>query len=239
MTPRTKTESMFEIFERRRNFPRLQLDLPVTITGASGKCFTGTIIDLSPDAVQLRYAVKDGLNLFPEKNIQIKDIKSLKCVLHFELIYGETAAQVTLEAYPIYLRAEDENTLSAGMYFSKKNASAEIKKVNNFLFAKLEASYSELEYLKDKIAEVQTKKEDITLQQNSPIPESLEKEKNIPAELEKLVSITRNASPDLEQLKILLIHALSSLKVIIELTRNTNERIHIIEHKIARKIDSV
>ena len=137
MTPQTKIESMFEIFEKRRNYPRLQLDLPVTITGTSGNSFTGTICDLSPDAVQLRYPVKDGLNLFPGKNTRIKDLKSLKCVLQFELVYGETAVQVVLEAYPIYLRAGNENTMSAGMYFSKKNAATETKKVNNFLFARL------------------------------------------------------------------------------------------------------
>jgi len=239
MNPGNTTESMYEIFEKRRNYPRLQLNLPVIITGAGGNNFTGTIYDLSPDGVQLRYAIKDGLNLFPVINTRISDIKSLKCVLQFELVYDETSVQVVLETYPIYLRAENENTLSAGMYFSKINAPAESKKVNDFLFHKLETSYSELEYLKDKIAEAQTKKEDIALQQNSPNPEALEAEKNIPAELEKLVSTTRNASPDVEQLKHLLIHVLSSLKVIIELSRNTNERIHIIEHKIAKKTDSV
>ena len=238
MTPRNKPESMYEIFEKRRNFPRLQLNLPVTITGSSGNSFTGTIYNLSPDAVQLRYPVKDGLNLFPDKDTHIKDIKSLKCVLQFELVYDETAAQVVLEAYPIYLQAENEDTLSAGMYFSKINASAETKKVHDFLFYKLETSYSELEYLKDKISEAVTKKED-TAMPTPAQPETGETEKNIPAELENLVLTTRNANPDLEQLKHLLIHVLSSLKVIIELTRNTNERIHIIEHRITKKIDSV
>ena len=238
MTSRTKTESMYEIFEKRRNFPRLQLNLPVTITGSSGNSFAGTIYDLSPDAVQLRYAVKDGLNLFPDKNTRIKDIKSLKCLLQFELVHGESALQVMLEAYPIYLRAENENTLLAGMYFNNKNAPTETKKVNDFLLYKLETSYSELEYLKDKISGAATKKEDTAIL--SPVkPEAGEMEKNLPSELENLVSATRNASPDLEQLKHLLIHVLSSLKVIIELTRNTNERIHIIEHRITKNIDSV
>ena len=237
--PRNKTESMYEIFEKRRAYPRLELNLPVTITGSSGNSFTGTLYDLSPDGVQLRYSVKDGLNLFPDKDTHIKDIKSLKCVLQFELAYDETAAQVVLEAYPIYLQAENEDTLSAGMYFSKINASTETKKVHDFLFSKLATSYSELEYLKDKIAEAETKKEDMALQQTRAIPETRETEKTIPAELEKLVFPTRYASPDLEQFKHLLIHVLSNLKVIIELTRNTNERIHIIEHRIAKKTDSV
>jgi len=234
MKTSNKTESMYELFEKRRNYPRLELHLPVTITGAGGINFTGTIYDLSPDGVQLRYLVKDGIHLFPDKDTGIKDIKSLKCILQFVLGHDETAVQVVLEAYLIYLQAENEDTLSAGMYFSKKNAPAETKKVHDFLFSKLETSYSELEYLKDKIAEAKTKKENMALQQTPAIPETGETEKNIPAELENLVLTARNANPDLEQFKHLLIHVLSELKVIIELTRNTNERIHIIEHKISK-----
>lgn len=235
--PRNKTESMYEIFEKRRNYPRLELNLPVTITGSSGNSFTGTLYDLSPDGVQLRYPVKDGINLFPDKDTLTKDIKSLKCVLQFELVYDETAVQVVLEAYPVYLQADNEDTLSAGMSFSKINAPAETKKVHDFLFSRLATSYSELEYLKDKVAGAETKKEDMALPPTPALPETRETEKTLHAELEKLILPTRYAGPELEQFKHLLIHVLSNLKVLIELTRNTNERIHIIEHKISKKTD--
>ena len=230
------TVSMYEIFEKRRNYPRLELQLPVTITGAGGNSFTGTIYDLSPDGVQIRYSVKEGINLFPDNNKDVKDIKSLKCILQFELPHDKTAVRVTLEAYPIYLRAENEDTLSTGMNFSNTNETAETKKVNEFLFSNLEASYSELEYLKDRIAGAAAKK-DMASKQITDEPETPATEKKLPAGLENLVLTARYPNPDLEQFKHLLVQVLSELKVIIELTRNTNERIHIIEHKLTKKTD--
>lgn len=236
MNSENTTVSMYEIFEKRRHYPRLELQLPVTITGAGGKSFAGNIYDLSPDGVQVRYAVRDGINLFPDNHKDVKNIKSLKCFLQFELPHDENPVGVVLEAYPIYLRAENEDTLSTGMYFSNNNEATETKKVNEFLFSKLEASYSELEHLKDRIAEAAAKKNKAP-QQTAGKPEAPVTERKLPAELEDLVSAAHYAGSDLDQFKHLLIQVLSELKVIIELTRNTNERIHLIEHKISKKID--
>jgi len=236
MNSENTTVSMYEIFEKRRHYPRLELHLPVTITGAGGKSFAGNIYDISPDGVQVRYAVRDGINLFPDNHQDVKNIKSLKCFLQFELPHGESAVGVVLEAYPIYLRAENDDVLSTGMYFGSSNETTETKKVNEFLFSKLEASYSELEYLKDRIAETEAKKSK-SPPHTTDEPGAAVAGKKFPAELEELVATPHYASSELEQFKHLLIQVLSELKVIIELTRNTNEKIHQIEHKMTKESD--
>jgi hypothetical protein len=213
------------------------MNLPVTITGSGRNEFKGTIYDISPDSAQILYHVSDGINLFPEKETSIKDIKSLQCILHFDLAYGKTVYHVKLQAYPVYLRTVHKDTLAAGMVFSQDDP-VENKKVSNFLQYQLEKSFSELEQQKKNKAAADKN----TIAKNSARtiksknePHHPEVETIIPVELEELILTTNYSKKDLEIFKQLLIHVMSSLKVIMELTRHINEKINMIEHKISRR----
>lgn len=213
------------------------MNLPVTITGSGGNAFKGTLYDISPDSTQIQYHVRDGMNLFPEKASSVKNIKSLSCILEFDLAHGKTVSHVKLPAHPVYLRTVQKDTLAAGMVFSQDNPD-ENRKISDFLQYQLEKSFAELEQQKNPEGEEDRNsgaKKSAQALKSKKEPEHLEVEAIIPVELEELILTTKYSKKDLELFKQLLIHIMSSLKVIMELTRHINEKINLIEHKISRK----
>lgn len=229
----------FDAFDNRRKFPRLKKNLPVTITGSNGEKFNGVLHDISPDGIQVRFAVSDGTRLFPDKQTTAEDAKALKCNLQFDLAYKESVSHISVNAFPVYLRPVSKNILAAGMFFSDENLS-ENKKISDYLFYQLRDSYTDKEYVvkdhvktgKDTVMNIQGAVVESNKQSNDT---ETGQEKIIPDELAELILQVEYPKANLELFKQLLYRVLASLKVIQETTRHIDERIHIIEHKLSRK----
>lgn len=227
----------FETFENRRKFPRLKTNLPVTITGSNGEIFNGILHDISPDGIQIRFAISDGSRLFPDRQTAIEDIKSLKCTLQFDLAYKQSVSHIRIDAYPVYLRPVSKTIFAAGMFFNDENLS-ENKKISDFLFYQLKESYAEKEYVKKDDKEI--RKEAVlgmqrTVIQGKKQSTEADDEKIITDELDELILQVEYPKDSMEVLKQLLYRILSNQKVILETTRHIDERIHLIEHKLSRK----
>lgn len=220
----------FDAFDNRRKFPRLKKNLPVTITGSNGEKFNGVLHDISPDGIQVRFAVSDGTRLFPDKQTTVEDAKALKCNLQFDLAYKESVSHISINAYPVYLRPVSKNILAAGMFFSDETLS-ENKKISDYLFYQLRDSYTDKEYVE--MDHVKTGKE--TVVESKKQSTETEDEKILPDDLAELILQVEYPKANLELFKQLLYRVLTSLKVIQETTRHIDERIHIIEHKLSRK----
>ena len=213
------------------------MKLPVIITGSGGNMFKGTLCDISPDSAQIQYHVRDGINLFSKKEKDVKDIKSLKCMLQFDLAYSKTVSHVNILALPVYLKTVYKDTLAAGMVFSQED-SVEIHKIVDFLQYQLEKSFSDFEQQnKNKTEEDKgpVVKKTARSMKNRNNPDYSQADIIIPVELEELILTSNYSKKDLEFFKQFLIHIMSSLKVIMELTRHINEKINQIEHKLTRK----
>jgi hypothetical protein len=227
--------STFEDFENRRRFPRLNMNLAVTVSGPGGGKFKGVIHDMSPDGVQIRYEISEGMKIYPDKESSAKELHAMGSTLQFDLAYSKTVAHVRIDAHPAYLRSMDNATLACGMFF-REDKLAENKKISDFLFHQLQLSYADIDQKKHEPQEqglgtgirqtiIQTQK-----QADGPAPELL-----ISDELEQLILQVDYPKAQLEPLKDIMYRVLTSLKVIQEITRHIDERINLIEHKISRR----
>lgn len=140
-----KISSAFRLFENRRKYPRIRVNnLPVKVTGAGGKILKATFHDISPDGAQVRYLISEGMNLFVDEKARAEEIKSVRCTIEFVLAYRGENISVKLHARPVYLRTVSQRVISTGLLFVD-NDLAELKKVSDFLFYRLELSYSNIE----------------------------------------------------------------------------------------------
>ncbi|MBI4006222.1 MAG: PilZ domain-containing protein [Gammaproteobacteria bacterium] len=231
MTRPQKITPMYKIFESRRQFPRLIMNIPAVVTGSGGKRFKVILYDLSPDGAQIRYLIQDGVNLFPGTNISIKNITSLKCILQFKLSYKGVIQKIKVIAYPVYIRSIDDKTSASGMLFDRKDA-AENKKINDFLFHQVETTFYEFENLKmDKPKMKSTEKTKEGVKKPDLIEDKLPSSPKTTKEIrENDYSIN-----DLQSLKHELAQIIGSLKVIQETTRHIDERIYVLEQKLSRR----
>ena len=209
----------FKIFEKRRKFPRSMMNIPLIVTGAPRERFEVTLYDLSPDGAQIRYPIENGIYLFLSKNTPIKDIKSLKCILQFNLPYKDMALKVKINAHPVYLRSISEDTLAVGMLFADDEM-AENKKVSDFLFYQLELSFWDLEMQQESTTKTKS--------------DHHEKKTHPSFDPEELISNTGRTRTDMELLKQELTRIMDSLEVIQETTRHNDERIYILEQKLIK-----
>lgn len=229
--------SMKDTFEKRRKFPRLKMSVPVTITGTRGEIFRAALYDISPDGVQVRLAISDGMKIFPGKESPVDDIKSLLCTLQLDLAYCGSVSHVKIDAHTVCVRTVDDNTLACGMFFSEKELS-ENKKISDFLFYHVYKSFSEIEYTHAESGKVKNELE--TRIHKSIIEGKKQSHENedvkiVPSELEKLILQTDHSKETYEVLKQLLINVLTGLKVIQETTRHIDEKLYLIENKISKK----
>ena len=228
----------FEDFENRRRFPRLRMNLPVTVTGPDGTKFKAVIYDMSPDGVQIRHDVNVGREMFQEKESSTEDLLKSHSLLQFDLAYSKTVDHVRIKSRCAYLRPIDDDTLASGLFFSEENLE-ENKKISDFLFYQLQLSYADLEQKKTDLQEnnvdagpgIRQTIIETRVQSDAPIPE-----KFISDELEDLILQLEYPKEHLEPLKDIMYRVMASLKVIQELTRHIDERINLIEHKISRGV---
>lgn len=231
-----------EVFENRRKFPRLKMNLPVMIIGPDGKKFKGLLYDISPDGAQVRFSAKDEIIAKSKKQSHVEKIKSMKCVLVFDLAYSENISRVKLDAYPLYSSHIDDKSISAGMVFSEADL-AENKKISDFLFYQLALAFIDVDNPEE--TKTSTRKDDeskktkVEEKQQNVKRTSIEitgvNEKLLSPELNELILNIDHSKADFETFKVLLYRVMNSLQVIQETTRHVDERIRIIEHKLSRK----
>lgn len=214
------------------------MNLPVSVTGPGGKKFKGVIYDISPDGVQLRFAISEGEKLYPDGGTHEDDMQAMQSTLRFDLAYRKTVDHVVINAHPAYFRALDDDARATGMFFGEENL-AENKKISDFLFYQLQLSYADIEQKKidqredEEAADPGIKQTIIEtrVHTDGPLPE-----KFISEELENLILQLDYPKEHLEPLKEIMYRVMTNLKVIQELTRHIDERINLIEHKISRGV---
>lgn len=236
MKTRQKSLTAIEAFENRRRFPRLKMNLPAMIIGPDGKKFKGLLHDISPDGTQVRFSVKNKFIVKEDNKSPVEKIKSMKCVLLFDLTYSGNIFHIRLAAYPVYLSQIDEKTMAAGMIFSEDNLS-ENKKISDFLFYQFALSFMDTEHqeeIKPDKKLTSTAKAKITEVKNMLANTDEGKEKPLHPELNELLLNIDYSKTDLELLKVLLFRVLGSLQTIQEMVRHIDERIRALEHKISR-----
>jgi len=228
----------YESFENRRRFPRLDMNLSVTVIAPNREKFRGVIYDISPDGVQMRYDDSASEKLLNDKDPTEQTLRSLRTTLHFDLAYSKTVAHVKIEATPAYLQSIDDDTIVCGMFFSEANLT-ENKKISDFIFHQLQVSYADMDLKKN--APQMTGKGSTAPVQQELIPTSnqsddIPPDKIISDELEELILQMDYPKEHLDPLKDIMNRVLSNLKVIQEITRHIDERINLIEQKISRGV---
>lgn len=232
MTDVSKTTPLYKLFENRREFPRLVMNIPAIITGQDGSPIKSTLYDLSPGGTQMRYLIADGMNLFPvkelsNKNLSDKEVKSLKCLLQFRLQLRDRIRMINIHAYLVHLRPVDKETLAAGMIFDMDDR-AEKQLIKEFLYLQLEKSFTPDVFLTTKTAEK-------TMENR---PEAEPSKAEIISTSGAVADKTKEpgySKTEMAYLKQELIRIQSSLKVIQETTRHIDERIYQLEQLLARK----
>lgn len=228
----------YESFENRRRFPRLDMNLSVTVIAPDREKFRGVIYDISPDGVQMRYDDSASAKLLHGKDPTEQTLRSMSTTLHFDLAFSKTVAHVNIGATPAYLRSIDDDTIACGMFFSEANL-AENKKISDFIFHQLQVSYADMDLKKNdpQMTDIET---------TAPIHEEVipagkqsdeaPADKIISDELEQLVLQMDYPKEQLDPLKDIMNRVLNNLKVIQEITRHIDERINLIEQKISRGV---
>ena len=215
-----KSRSFYKIFDSRREFPRLVMNLPATITGVEGIPVAAIIHDLSPDGAQIRYRPADQKNLFSKKELESRETDQRDLLLNFRL-QGEKQSDISVVAVPVYVHTLSKSTVAAGVFFDEKEKGAR-QLIKDFLYLQLEMTFMDMDDIQD------------TGKKFGPVVEIKQEEviniKQVDDEPQKKVS-----KPGMEGLKQEMIRIQSSLKAIQETIRHVDEKISRLEQKIARK----
>ncbi len=105
-----------KIFDSRREYPRLQLNIPLSLRRTDGVTIEAILHDLSPNGAQIRYT-GDRADLLPTLQISSKDLKSLKYLLSFHLANADNTTAINIEARPVYARRLKTGETAMGMLF--------------------------------------------------------------------------------------------------------------------------
>lgn len=228
----------YENFENRRRFPRLDMNLSVTVIAPNREKFRGVIYDISPDGVQMRYDDSASAKLLHGKDPTEQTLRSMSTTLHFDLAFSKTVDHVKIEATPAYLRSIDDDTIACGMFFSEANLT-ENKKISDFIFHQLQVAYADMDLKKNdpQITDEGTRPTiHQTVIQTTKQSDDAPTDKFISDELEELILQMDYPKEQLDPLKDIMNRILSNLKVIQEITRHIDERINLIEQKISRGV---
>lgn len=221
----------YKVFEDRRNYPRLKINIPAEVTGSSGQTVAVTLYDLSPESAQIRFPIAGGTNLFPSKTAPIEEIKSLWFAVSFELSYKGNTYKIKLNAHPVYLRTVDDKIMSSGILFIE-NKWEEMKKVSDYLFYQLESAFSDTELLK-KFKRGEAAEQQVP--EKAAVATPAEDTAATVQEVQEEHTDKTKAESDIEFLKTEMMRIAASLKTIQEITKHIDEKVLILEHKISKK----
>lgn len=222
--------STYRVFENRRNYPRLKMNIPAKLTGPDGQKMDVTLYDLSPESAQIRFPVTAEPDGFLNRAIPKEEVKLLQFSVSFELSYRNDSTQVNVNAHPVYLRTVDDKALASGILFVE-NKWEEMKKISNYLFYQLENAFSDAEILKKFKPEEPPENLDVN---NGEENNSAGNHQSATGENHKSGGNTRTQS-DIEFLKTEMIRITAGLKTIQETTRNIDEKVLLLEKKLSGK----
>jgi|GEM_PF-7040943 len=142
MTEKPHVPSIRDVFESRRQFPRLRSDLPLAVIVPGGGEVDARFFNISPDGVQIRYD-KDASGKLFSKNISVKEAKSLSFVLKFSLPGNAGDEAIEIAAKPVYQHLQENGEYAMGLFFDGSNKAMK-DKINSFLLYQLEPGGDEL-----------------------------------------------------------------------------------------------
>lgn len=216
---------LIESFENRRHYPRLNLDLPVAITNSGGEILNADIYNISPDGIQIRYKVNDGVDIFRDLTSSEEDFSIVNCNLEFDLEYPDKVDHIKIDAFPLYIDPVDNEEMACGMLFSDKEL-PENKKISDFLFFQLQASFAELEYATENSDQPVISARSTVVE--GPGTSSISEEiKGISQELDELILLMDNSNTDTEPMRQILLQLLNRL-------RSNQETLRLIDERISR-----
>lgn len=133
----SKIPRIFEVFEKRREYPRLQMDLPLKIVCSNGIEADARFFDLSPDGAQVRYSRDAADRLFGLDMTTPRGFKPVTYKLSTRLIDGDFAEQIIIGFLPVYQLPIDNDTWSMGLLFNRGDKEM-LGKINRFLLYELQ-----------------------------------------------------------------------------------------------------
>ncbi|OGT30578.1 MAG: hypothetical protein A2W28_11235 [Gammaproteobacteria bacterium RBG_16_51_14] len=142
--------TLFEIYERRRKYPRAILNIPVKIRMDTGIKGEATLYDISPDGIQVRCNRETARIICPEGKITKENVKRHLEVI-FVLPYRRRKKAVCIRVMPVYLLFIAVDLIAFGMQFHRKDKET-LKSIEDYIDYELAPSIEELEeILKEKI----------------------------------------------------------------------------------------
>ena len=112
-----------ELFETRRQFPRLRTNIAALLHGAGGRSQEVRIVDLSPDGAQIRISAH-AANSVMSRSTPIDVLKNGKFRLEFRLAPGRSREPVKIGIRPVYLRTVEVEEIAAGVFFDRNDEDA-------------------------------------------------------------------------------------------------------------------
>ena len=223
-------------FENRRKYPRLNMQLPVAVSGPNGMKLKGYICNLSPSGAQIRYTASKGAHVIEPVTAAADTTQPGPYTLKFDLGYVNAVSRVKITAHIAYTHPLKDNEHVCGMIFSEKKL-PENKKISDFLFYQLQASFAELEHaMEDEPVTQDEAKEttQVTVIEKKGTERLTDEATGISKELEALFVQLGQPSTHLEAIKQLLVNITSSLKANQEISRHIDERISHLVQKLSK-----
>jgi len=132
----TKIPRIYEVFEKRREYPRLKLDLPMQLISSNGVEADAMFFDLSPDGAQIRYSSVTAARLFGQ-DMSAKALQSVGYKLKTTLHDGGFSEDIQIGFLPVYQHRINNDMYSMGILFNSTDKPM-LAKINNFLLYELQ-----------------------------------------------------------------------------------------------------
>jgi len=173
------SQSLYEIYDRRRKYPRVIVEIPATVKISDEVEMEVQIYDLSSDGIQIRCERGVASIICPGGKIKKKYMKR-DFKLIFNLNYRNGEKTVCINVIPIYLLFISKNMVAFGMQFHQHDKDM-LKIISDYIDFEVAPNIEELEeILLEKIGKMKTA--DIQ------VPEEIGKKKirrkNVKAELD-------------------------------------------------------
>jgi hypothetical protein len=147
--------SLYEIYDRRRKYPRVIIELPATMKVSDNFETEVQLYDLSPDGIQIRCDRKAAKIICPEGKIT-KEILKREVKIIFDLYYRREKRSVCISVIPIYLLFISDDLISFGMQFYQHDKKM-LKIISDYIDYEVAPNLEELEeILAEKIGKIKT-----------------------------------------------------------------------------------
>ncbi len=147
--------SLYEIYERRRKYPRVIIEIPATMKTSDNVETEVQLFDLSSDGIQIRCEREAARIICPEGKITKENMKrDLKVI--FDLHYRKEKKTIYIGVIPIYLVFISDNLVAFGIQFHKHDKEM-LKAILDYIDFEVAPNIDELEeILTEKIGKIKT-----------------------------------------------------------------------------------